>query len=50
MTENKNTCKLLVEEQEGKRPLERHRGKVIDNIKMDFVEMGWGGVDFISLA
>jgi hypothetical protein len=30
---------------EGKNPLERPKRKYVDNIKMDFVEIGWDGVD-----
>jgi hypothetical protein len=42
--------KLLVEEPEGKRPLGRARHRWMYNINMDFVEIGWGRVDFIGLA
>jgi hypothetical protein len=35
---------------EGKRPLGRPRCRWVDNIKMDLLEMGWGGVDWIGLA
>jgi hypothetical protein len=35
---------------EGKRPLERPRHRWEDNIKMDFREIGWGGMDWIDLA
>jgi hypothetical protein len=36
---------------EGKRPLGRPRHRwVDDNIKMDLLEVGWGGVDWIDLA
>jgi hypothetical protein len=31
---------------EGKRP----RRRWLDNIKMDLLEIGWGGVDWIGLA
>jgi hypothetical protein len=34
---------------DGKRPLGRPRRKWVGNIKMD-LEIGWGGVDWISLA
>jgi hypothetical protein len=33
---------LLVGKQEGNRP----RRRWVDNIKMDFGEMGWGGMDW----
>jgi hypothetical protein len=35
---------------EGKRPLGRPRCRWVDNIKMDLLEIGWGGVDCIRLA
>jgi hypothetical protein len=35
---------------EGKRPLGRPRRRRVDNIKMDLLEIGWGGVDWIGLA
>ena len=37
-------------EPEGKRPLGRHRRRWEDNIKMDFQELGCGGMDWIELA
>jgi len=35
---------------EGKRPLGRPRLRWEDNIKMDFQEVGCGGMDWIELA
>jgi hypothetical protein len=35
---------------EGKRPLGRPRRRWVDNMKMDPLEIGWGGVDWIGLA
>jgi hypothetical protein len=35
---------------EGKGPLGRPGSRWIDNIKMDFREIGWGGLDWIDLA
>jgi hypothetical protein len=35
---------------EGKRPLGRPRRRWMDNIKMDFREIGWSGIDLIDLA
>jgi hypothetical protein len=40
----------LWENQRGKRPLGRPRRRWVDNIKMDLLEIGWGGVDWIGLA
>jgi hypothetical protein len=48
--ENRNAYRLLVEMPEGKRPLGRQRRRWVDNIKMDLGEIGWNGVDWISLA
>jgi hypothetical protein len=35
---------------EGKKPLGRLRRRWVANIKMDLLEIGWGGVDWIGLA
>jgi hypothetical protein len=35
---------------EEKRPLGRPRRRWVDNIKMDLLEIGWGGVDWIGPA
>jgi hypothetical protein len=50
MGEKWNTYRLLVGKPEGKRPLRRPRRKWLDNIRMDLEEVGWGDVDWISLA
>jgi hypothetical protein len=34
----------------GKRPPRRPRRRWVDNIKVDLVEIGWSGVDWIGLA
>jgi hypothetical protein len=34
----------------GKRPLGRTRRRWVDNTRIDIVEVGWGDVDWISLA
>jgi hypothetical protein len=46
----RGTHMLLLGEPEGKRPLGRPRRRWVDNIMMNFGEMGWGGVDWIGLA
>jgi hypothetical protein len=46
MGADKNACRLLVENPEGKRPLGRPRRSWEDNIKIDLLEIGWGGVDW----
>jgi hypothetical protein len=48
--EKRNACKLLVGKPEGKRPLGRPRRRWVVNIKMDLLEIVWGGVDWIGLA
>jgi hypothetical protein len=35
---------------EVKNPLGRPRRRCVDNIKMDFREIGWDGVDLIDMA
>jgi hypothetical protein len=45
MRRKRNACRLLVGNLKGNRPLGRPRR----NIKMDFLEIGWGGVDWIRL-
>jgi hypothetical protein len=41
---------LLVEEVEGRRPLGRPRRRRVDDIKVNLVEIGRGGVDWIGLT
>jgi hypothetical protein len=48
--EKRNACRVLMGKPEGKRPLARSRRRWEDNIKMDFKEIGWGGMDAIHLA
>jgi hypothetical protein len=50
MGEKKNVCRLLVGKPKGKRPLGRPRRRWINNINMDLLERGLGGVDWIGLA
>jgi hypothetical protein len=50
MGEKRNAYRLLVGKPEGMRPLGRPRHRWEDNIKMDLLEIGWGGVDWIGLA
>jgi hypothetical protein len=50
MGEKRNVYKLLVGKPEGKRPLGRPIRRWIDNIKMDFLEIGQSVVDWTGLA
>jgi hypothetical protein len=50
MGEKINAYRLLVGKPEGKRPLGRPRHRWVDSIKIDLLEIGWGGVDWIGLA
>jgi hypothetical protein len=50
MGEGRGVCRVLVGRSEGKRPLERPRRMWEDNIKMDLVEIGIDGVNWIQLA
>jgi hypothetical protein len=50
MKEKRNVYRLLVGKPAGKRRLGRPRHGWIDNIKMDLLEMGLGGVNWIGLA
>ena len=50
MGERRCVYRVLVGKPEGKRPLRRHRRRWEDNIKMDILEVGCGGMDWIELA
>jgi hypothetical protein len=45
MREKRNAYRLLVGMPEGRKPLGRPRRKWVDNVKLDPVDRGWGGVD-----
>jgi hypothetical protein len=47
---NRNSYRILVGKPERKRPLGRPRRRWVDNIKMNFREIGWDGVDWIDPA
>jgi hypothetical protein len=49
MGEKRNAYRLLVGNPDGKRPLRRPRHRLVDNIRMDLGEVGWGDVDWIGL-
>jgi hypothetical protein len=48
--EKRNAYGVLVGKPDGKRPLGRPRCNWEDNIKNNFRETGWGGVDWLHLA
>jgi hypothetical protein len=50
MGETRNAYRVLVGKQEGKRPLGRPRRRWVSKIKMDFRNVGWGGMDWIDPA
>jgi hypothetical protein len=50
MEAKRNSYRILVGKQEGKRPLGRLRRRWVDYIKIDLREIGWDGVDWIDLA
>jgi hypothetical protein len=50
MGERRGAYRALVGKPGGRRPLERPRRRWEDNIKMDLRQVGWGGIDWISLA
>jgi hypothetical protein len=50
MGEKRNVYRLLVGKSEGKRPLGSSGCRWVDNIKMDLLEIGWGGVAWTGLA
>jgi hypothetical protein len=50
MGEKRNAYRLLVGKPEGKRPLGRPICTWMDNIKMDLLEIGWGGMEWTGLA
>jgi len=48
--EKREVYRILMGKPEGKRPLGRPRRRWEDNIKMDLLEVGCEGVDWIELA
>jgi hypothetical protein len=48
--EKRNVYRISVGKPEGKRPLVRPRRRWVDNIKMDFREREWDGVDWVYMA
>jgi hypothetical protein len=50
MGENRNAYSLLVGKPEGKKPLGRPRRRWLDNVRLDFVEVGWGDVVWLRIG
>ena len=50
MGEERGAYRVLVEKPEWKRSLGRPRRRRVDNIRMDFQEVGCGHVDLVGLA
>jgi hypothetical protein len=50
MGEKRNAYRLLLGKPEGKKPLGNPRRRLVDNIRMDLVEVGWSDVDWIGLV
>jgi hypothetical protein len=50
MGERRNAYMLIVGKPEGKSPTGRPRGRWVDNIKTDFGEIGWSGVDWTGVV
>jgi hypothetical protein len=48
--EKSNSRRLLVGKPDGKRPLGKPRGRLVDNIRMDLRKIGCGNFDWIVLA
>jgi hypothetical protein len=42
--DKRNAYRILIGKPEGKRPLGRPRCRWVDNIKIDFREIGWDGM------
>jgi hypothetical protein len=49
MRKSRNACRILVGKQEGTRSVRKSRRRLVDNIKIDFRKIGWGGMDWIDL-
>jgi hypothetical protein len=50
MEKKRKAYRLMAGNPEGKRPLRRPRRRLVNNIKMDLGEVGWGDVDWKGLA
>jgi hypothetical protein len=50
MREKRNAYRIFVGKPEGNIPLRRPRRRWMGNIKIDFREIGWDGVNWIDVA
>jgi hypothetical protein len=50
MEHRRGAYKILVKIHNRKRPLQRHRRRWENNIKMDLQEMRWGNMDCVDLT
>ena len=50
MGEERGVYRVLVRKPEGRKPLGKPRRILVDNIKMDLQEVGYGYMDWIGLA
>jgi hypothetical protein len=50
MGERRNAYRLLAEKPEARRPLGRPRRRLLDNIRMGLVGVGWDDVEWVCLA
>jgi hypothetical protein len=50
MVKKRNAYRILVGNPEEKRPLGRPRRRWVENIEIDFRELGWDGMNWIELA
>jgi len=50
MGDKRCAYRVMVGKTDGKKPFGRPRHRQQNNIKMDLLEMGWGGKDCIALA
>jgi hypothetical protein len=48
--ERRNAYRILVENAEGKKPLGRPKRRWVANVKIDFREIEWDGMDWIDLG
>jgi hypothetical protein len=50
MGDKRNGYRILVRMPEGKRQIRRSRHTWVNNIRMDLIEIGWSGMNWIDLT